>query len=277
MPETPFPPDDRSVGYERGTSISKAWDQATTDAAIEAADYVVAHLKELAGVGETTPARTARRSSASSAAQFAERAFRRPLPTSRRRSTSTASSTRRRDLETARQAGRAAGPEVAAVPLPRDRHRHAGRLRRGLAALVRALGLAPRPAALRGRGLRPAGHAASRSPRRPSGWSPTSAPGPSSASSSSSGSGSTRSPTSPRTRSLPRLRRGRRLRPADLARAVPRRRRSRSESADFRQLLLARRTLYLNGRLAQFYGADLPPDAPFRKVDLDAGRAGRAC
>ena len=33
---TPFPPDDRSVGYERGTSISKAWDQATTDAAIEA-------------------------------------------------------------------------------------------------------------------------------------------------------------------------------------------------------------------------------------------------
>src|SRR5262249_12519937 len=25
--KTPFPPDDRSVGYERGTSISKAWDQ----------------------------------------------------------------------------------------------------------------------------------------------------------------------------------------------------------------------------------------------------------
>ena len=25
--QTPFPPDDRSVGYERGTSISKAWDQ----------------------------------------------------------------------------------------------------------------------------------------------------------------------------------------------------------------------------------------------------------
>ena len=47
--QTPFPPDDRSVGYERGTSISKAWDQATTDAAIEVAGYVVAHLKELAG------------------------------------------------------------------------------------------------------------------------------------------------------------------------------------------------------------------------------------
>ena len=36
--QTPFPPDDRSVGYERGTSISKAWDQATTDAAIEVAE-----------------------------------------------------------------------------------------------------------------------------------------------------------------------------------------------------------------------------------------------
>ena len=50
--KTPFPPDDRSVGYERGTSVSKAWDQATTDAAIEVAGYVVVHLKELAGVGD---------------------------------------------------------------------------------------------------------------------------------------------------------------------------------------------------------------------------------
>ena len=49
--QTPFPPDDRSVGYERGTSVSKAWDQSTTDAAIEVAAHVGAHLKELAGVG----------------------------------------------------------------------------------------------------------------------------------------------------------------------------------------------------------------------------------
>ena len=49
---TPFPPDDRSAGYERGTSVSKAWDAATTDAAIEVAGYVVAHLKELAGVSD---------------------------------------------------------------------------------------------------------------------------------------------------------------------------------------------------------------------------------
>ena len=49
---TPFPPDDRSAGYERGTSISKAWDLATTDAAIEVAGYIVAHLKELSGASE---------------------------------------------------------------------------------------------------------------------------------------------------------------------------------------------------------------------------------
>ncbi len=40
--QTPFPPDDRSVGYERGTSVSKAWDQSTTDAAIEVAAHVSA-------------------------------------------------------------------------------------------------------------------------------------------------------------------------------------------------------------------------------------------
>ena len=33
--QTALPPDDRSVGYERGSSISKAWDQATADAALE--------------------------------------------------------------------------------------------------------------------------------------------------------------------------------------------------------------------------------------------------
>ena len=49
---TSFPPDDRSAGYERGTSVSKAWDLATTDAAIEVAGYVVGHLKELSGASD---------------------------------------------------------------------------------------------------------------------------------------------------------------------------------------------------------------------------------
>jgi hypothetical protein len=46
------------------------------------------------------------------------------------------------------------------------------------------------------------------------------------------------------------------------------------ESSDFRQLFLAD-TLYLNGRLARFYGAHLPPDAPFQKMSPKTGeRAG---
>jgi hypothetical protein len=46
---TPFPPDDRSYGWERGTSVSKAWDEATTDAAIEASGYITENLDRLAG------------------------------------------------------------------------------------------------------------------------------------------------------------------------------------------------------------------------------------
>jgi hypothetical protein len=46
------------------------------------------------------------------------------------------------------------------------------------------------------------------------------------------------------------------------------------EASDFRQLLRAD-YLYLNGRLARFYGANLAPDAPFQKVSLKPGaRAG---
>jgi mono/diheme cytochrome c family protein len=43
---TPFPPDDRSMGYEIGNTISKEWDEATTAAALETADYVVNHLSD---------------------------------------------------------------------------------------------------------------------------------------------------------------------------------------------------------------------------------------
>ncbi len=45
---TTLPPDDRSDGYERGASVSKAWDEAATEAAIEMADYVTENLEELA-------------------------------------------------------------------------------------------------------------------------------------------------------------------------------------------------------------------------------------
>jgi hypothetical protein len=53
--QSPFPPDDRSLGYERGTAISKAWEQATTEAAIEVADYVTARLPAIVGHEEITP------------------------------------------------------------------------------------------------------------------------------------------------------------------------------------------------------------------------------
>jgi hypothetical protein len=75
--QTPFPPDDRSVGYERGTSVSKAWDQATTDGAIEVADYFTSHLPELAGVKENAPDRGKRLREF--CVRLAQRAFRRPL------------------------------------------------------------------------------------------------------------------------------------------------------------------------------------------------------
>ncbi|HLN26782.1 MAG TPA: DUF1592 domain-containing protein [Gemmataceae bacterium] len=72
-----FPPDDRNLGYERGTSVSEAWDQATTSAAIEVADYVMTHLRELADVSEHTSDRNRRL--IEFCRRFAERAFRRPL------------------------------------------------------------------------------------------------------------------------------------------------------------------------------------------------------
>src|SRR6185295_12550142 len=62
--KTPFPPDDRSMGYERGTSISKAWDEATTDAAFEVASAAGPKL--------------ARTDAQNRARKLVERAFRRP-------------------------------------------------------------------------------------------------------------------------------------------------------------------------------------------------------
>ncbi|HET6882784.1 MAG TPA: DUF1592 domain-containing protein [Pirellulales bacterium] len=75
--ETAFPPDDRSTGYERGSSISKAWDQAVTYAAIEVADYIVDHLGELSSAADDAPDRADR--VRDFCRRFAERAFRRPL------------------------------------------------------------------------------------------------------------------------------------------------------------------------------------------------------
>lgn len=74
---TNFPADDRSVGYERGSSISKAWDQATTEAAIATAEHVEANLDRLAGTKPDAPDRPEKFKKF--ALTFAETAFRRPL------------------------------------------------------------------------------------------------------------------------------------------------------------------------------------------------------
>jgi len=74
---TAFPPDDRSMGYERGNLVSKAWDEATTESALEVATYVVSHLKPLAGVGLGDG--DAKTKLPLFCRKFTERAFRRPL------------------------------------------------------------------------------------------------------------------------------------------------------------------------------------------------------
>jgi len=77
VPTTRFPPDDRSIGYERGAGVSKDWFQAATAAASEVAGYVVDHIEHLAHVKRDAPDRADKLRAF--AATFAERAFRRPL------------------------------------------------------------------------------------------------------------------------------------------------------------------------------------------------------
>ena len=74
---TSFPPDDSSAGYERGTMVSKAWDQAATSAAVEVAGKVVEQMDELTGTKANSSDRAEKLKAFCVA--FAERAFRRPL------------------------------------------------------------------------------------------------------------------------------------------------------------------------------------------------------
>lgn len=74
---TPFPPDDRSIGYERGGSVSKEWLEAVEAAAAETADAVRDRIGRLAGAGPDAADRVEKLRAF--AGSFAERAFRRPL------------------------------------------------------------------------------------------------------------------------------------------------------------------------------------------------------
>lgn len=74
---SPFPPDDRSIGYERGSTVSKEWLSSVEAAATETAAWVRSQAGRLAGVKPDAPDRGEQ--FRAFAAAFAERAFRRPL------------------------------------------------------------------------------------------------------------------------------------------------------------------------------------------------------
>ena len=114
---SPFPPDDRSYGWERGTAVSKEWVQATTNAAIATAGYIDSRLDELTRSRENDSDRAAKLRAFCRA--FAERAFRRPLTDEQ-----AAQLIDHHFQAVGRSAGMAVkrvrpdGPEIFAVPLP---------------------------------------------------------------------------------------------------------------------------------------------------------------
>jgi cytochrome c553 len=260
---TPFPPDDRSVGYERGTSISKAWEQATTDAAIEVAGYVAAHLRELSGVEDNAPDRGPRLRAF--CRRLVERAFRRPLTEAQQRLYIDRQFDRARDLDTAvkrvvllvLQSPRFLYREITGG---RDAYDVAARLSFGLwdslpdAALLEAAakGQLSSPEQVTRQAERMVTDLRAHAKLRAFffQWLKVETH-PDLAKDSGRFPGFDRALASDLRTSLD-------LFLEDLLW---------SPESDFRQLLLSD-SLYLNGRLARFYGADLPANAPFQKVSL---------
>jgi hypothetical protein len=83
VPATAFPADDSSVGYERGVLVSKEWDAAATQAAIEVANYVTSQLDELTRSKKGDADRAAKLEAL--CLRFVEAAFRRPLTEEQKR------------------------------------------------------------------------------------------------------------------------------------------------------------------------------------------------
>lgn len=77
VPQTSMPADDRSFGYERGSSVSRVWFDAVTSTALETANAVAARRDELA---KTKPDDAERdKKIRNLAREFVARAYRRPL------------------------------------------------------------------------------------------------------------------------------------------------------------------------------------------------------
>jgi len=263
---TPFPPDDRSYGWERGTSISREWDQASTEAALHTANYLAERLNELAGVGENAP--NLREKLLARLHTLAERAFRQPLSAEQKQSLN-------------RQFALASDPKEAVkrvvlliLKSPRFLYREVGGAANDYEVAARlSFGLLDSI------------------PDQPL-WAAAAA-------------GQLKTPeqvrqhaerllADPRAQTKLReflltwvkadqehdLARDEKRYPGFNAAVISDLRTSlelfleeilRSSTADYRQLLLAD-YVYLNGRLANYYGVNLPADAPFQKVRLDDGK-----
>jgi len=257
--QTPFPPDDRSTGYERGTSLSRAWDAATTAAAIEAADYITDSLDELAGLrgaGADRESKVRR-----FCRQLVERAFRRPLTGEQEELYINRQFAGAPDLETAVK-------RVVLLALKSPRFLYLDLPGGGAHAAASRLSFALWDS-LPDRELLEAAASGQLTTREQVARQ------------------ARRMVQDPRTRSkalqflhhwldvehLPDLAKDKRFPRFNEALASDLRASldlflddvMESEDADFRQLLLSN-DLYLNGRLAGYYGFDLPPGAPFKKV-----------
>lgn len=75
---TPFPADDRSIGYERGTAVDRAWYDAVSASAIKAAEYAADRLSDFSGTKPDAPDRLVKAKAL--AKGLASTAFRRWLP-----------------------------------------------------------------------------------------------------------------------------------------------------------------------------------------------------
>lgn len=259
---TPFPADDRSIGYERGNTVSKEWDEATTAAALETAAYFERDLAERTGVKDDAPDRVEKLKGF--CRRFVERAFRRPL-------------TKEIEQTYITKQFAAASPEMAVkrvviltLKSPRFLYREVGGRDAYQTASQLSFGLwdtlPDEPllkAAAEGRLATTAGiqREAERMANDPRAWNKL------------------REfllqwlkvdETPDLVKSAKRFPEFDATTAADLRTSLELflKNTAWNEKSDFRDLLTSR-TQYLNGRLAKLYGANLPADAPFQAVELD--------
>ena len=269
--DTPFPPDDRSIGYERGAAVSPEWFTAAAAAAVATADEVLRHTDRFAGTRPGAADRAARLRRF--AATFAERALRGPLDAELTGLLLDRPFTDAPDADTGLKRAllgvlcstRFLFPIGAGTQPALDPHATAARLALGLwdslpdATLHAAAaggGLAT-PAQVRSQAERMVGDRRTRAKVRDFllAWL--------------------------RVDHGPEIIKDQSLHPGWSDAAAADLRTSLVLTlddavwgdGDFRRLFTADET-YLNGRLAAIYGVELPSDAPFRRMPLDAPRRG---